>query len=91
MTLRRLALVSALLVLGLRVVASLLGWEAHTSILAGMPVDSTSWVKGPLLFALHLAAWTIAPITLLALALEAALRASGDAIRTRASTPRRAG
>lgn len=90
MTLRRFAFVVALSILVLRVVASLLGWEAHASVLAGMPVDRTSWVIGPLLFVLHLAAWTVPPITFLALALEAALRASGDVIRTRASTLRRA-
>lgn len=46
--------------------AGLAGWDEHTSILAGMPRSSASWVLGPSYVVLHLAFVVIAPILLVA-------------------------
>jgi hypothetical protein len=47
-----------------------LGLAEHTSFLAGMPLSSASWTLGPLYVATHLVTVILAPILLLAGALE---------------------
>ena len=47
-------------------------WADHVGVVAGMPIDASSWTIGPLLVVLRLAA-ALAPILILAGAADALL------------------
>jgi hypothetical protein len=88
MTLRKLAVAVASLVLVARAVVWALGLEAHTSVLAGMPLGASSWVLGPVIVVIQLAAWTVAPILLTWTALDRGIAAIAARAARRSSPPR---
>ncbi|MCA9587068.1 MAG: hypothetical protein KC657_17055 [Myxococcales bacterium] len=87
MTLRRMAVATAGVVLAARAALWALGLEAHTCVLAGMPLDASSWVLGPLVVAIQLATWTVAPILLCWAALDRAAGILGTRVLRRSSEP----
>jgi hypothetical protein len=79
--------------LALHVALRALGLAAHTSALAGMPVDAWSPLLATLYVAVYVLALVVAPIVLLAALLDGALRALhalGDRITARRARARSA-
>lgn len=69
---RRIAITTAIAIVGVHLLLRVLGAGEHASILAGMPLSSASWVVGPLHVLFTLAAVTVAPICVIAAAIDAA-------------------
>lgn len=68
---RRIAVTMAIAIVGVHLLLRVLGAGEHASILAGMPLSSASWVVGPLHVLFTLAAVTVAPICMIAAAIDA--------------------
>ena len=66
------ALVAALVMVGAHVAMRVFGLGAHTSALAGMPVDDSSLAIATIYVVLYLSAVVVAPVLVLAAALERA-------------------
>lgn len=73
---RRIALGTALVLVGVHVLMRVFGADEHASVLAGMPQSSASWVIGPLHVLFTLAAVTIAPICVIAAGIDAVVTRS---------------
>lgn len=71
---RRVAITTALAIVLVHLLLRALGAGAHASILAGMPLSSASWVIGPIHVLFTLAAVTVAPIGVIAAAIDAVAR-----------------
>lgn len=73
---RRIAITTAIAIVGVHLLLRVLGAGEHASILAGMPLSSASWVVGPLHVLFTLAAVTVAPICVIAAAIDAVVTRS---------------
>lgn len=60
-------------VLAARLAASAGGLAEHTSVVAGMPVSTWSWLLGPSYVIIHLAFAVVAPVLAIAATLETVL------------------
>ncbi len=58
---KALALIAAIMVFA-HLLSRACGWDVHTSAVAGMPLDASSWFLGPFHVVSSLLAVTVAPI-----------------------------